>query len=156
MNLSASDIIELLKVEYSQHVCIEELRLGTGFTNKGRVILPDKPFSDPDCERVIDLFTFAPLRSQGYSRTAFEIKISTSDFYRELADPTKCRAAIRFANKYYFVAPEEVIPHKKIPPECGLIVVNEYKKLIRIIEAPWHDNAPTWGFLASVLRRLTK
>ncbi len=152
--MTESDIIKLLKRQYLGHICIEYLRMGTGFASKPRVLLPDKPNSDPDCQRSIDLFTFATLRTDGFLRTAFEIKVSASDFCRELADPTKRRAALRFSNKFYFVAPVGIIKPEKVPAACGLIEVSEQNALMRTVEAPWHDNAPTWAFLASVLRRV--
>ena len=157
--MTEADIIKLLKQRYERDICIDHLRMGTGFGGRSRVLLPNKPYNDPDCERVIDLFVFAPIPSKMFRRIAFEIKTSTNDFCRELADPTKRRAALRFSNKFYFVTPEGIINPKKIPAECGLIEVKKYDQhyeLMRTVEAPWHDNAPTWAFLASVLRRLDR
>ena len=157
--MTEADIIDLLKAKYPEEICIEHLRMGTGCGSHSHVLLMGEGYNNPDCERVIDLFVFAVIPSRVYRRIAFEIKLSASDFSRELSDPTKRRAALRFSNTFYFVAPEGIINSKKIPAECGLIEVKKYDRhyeLMRTISAPWHDNAPTWAFLASVLRRTTE
>lgn len=136
-------------------IIIPELRMGTGY-NSGESAYISKP-SDIDCERSIDLFAFNCYRSNGFIRISFEIKISESDFNRELSNSSKRRAAVRFSNLYYFATPTGLIDPQKIPNDTGLIEIdNEHERHNIITKAPWHDNAPTWSFMASVARTLKK
>ena len=136
-------------------IVIPELRMGTGYNNSEPTYIT-KP-NDIDCERSIDLFAFNCYRSNGFIRIAFEIKISSNDFCRELSNPLKRRAAVRFSNLYYFVTLGSLINPQRIPDDTGLIEIgNEYKRHNIIVKAPWHDNAPTWSFMASVARTLKK
>lgn len=143
--MTSADVLKCLMSRYCRNgwVCFPELRMGTGFRGE----------NTPDSERSIDLFAMNCYWSKHLQRLAFEIKMSASDFYRELGDPTKRRAALNFSNQFYFVAPAGVIPAKSVPPDSGLM---EYKNgnLVRKVPAPWHDSAPNWLFVASVLRRV--
>jgi hypothetical protein len=154
MKLTSKKILEGLQETYRPPwIAIPELRMGTGFKG-GR-------HKDGDVERKIDLFVFNPYESGKLARAAFEIKVSKSDFYKEISDPLKRRSAFRFSNQFYFVTPKDLISPDKIPEDCGLLeavwVQNPgYTAFQTTVCAPWHDNAPTWKFLASVMRTLTK
>lgn len=143
--LSERDIIRHFVGDGStpSRIVIPHMRLGTGYQNA-------------DGQRYIDLFIMELLPSQYFKRTAYEIKTSESDFYREMADPTKRRSAVRFANEFYFVAPVGIIKPKMLPPEAGLIEIyeNQFSGVIhdRKVSAPWHDHEPNWNFLAAVIR----
>ena len=51
-------------------------------------------------------------------RTAFEVKVSRSDWRRE--SPEKRRAWMSVTNRYVYVSPEGVIPVDEVPTDCGL------------------------------------
>jgi len=125
-----------------------ELKLGTGYTRRSS-------------QRAIDLFALNTFPSNNYLRIAYEIKASQSDFYREKADVSKTRAALQFCNQFYFVTPEGLLKPAAIPIECGLIEiipagdgVRATPMLKTIVEAPYYDTVPNWGFIASLSRRI--
>ena len=54
----------------------------------------------------------------GVMRTAFEVKVSRSDWQRE--SPEKRRAWKAVTHRYIYVSPAGVIPVEEVPPDCGL------------------------------------
>jgi len=127
-----------------------QLRMGTGW--KGHSLV--RP-NNPDAERRIDAFAINVYPATNYMRVAFEIKTSFNDFRQELKDKTKRRPAFQFSNQYYFITPQNLIPPDSIPMDAGLVEIDGKQNLNIKVVAPWHDNAPSWAFLASVIRSLT-
>lgn len=101
----------------------------------------------------IDLFTFNCHESKKWMRIAYEIKVSRSDFNRELANPTKREGAEIYANECYFAMPTGLVRVDELPEGWGLIELNKgglRKKKI----AMWRDidDLPA-SFVAGVARR---
>lgn len=154
--LTEDSIVRLIlgQSRYRGFMSFPALRMSTG----------QKSARNADEERTIDLFLFHPHPSKKMHRIAFEIKLTTVDFNREVQNPIKRRAALRFSNEFFFVAAAGVISLKRLPPECGLIEVVSWvdnenvtqHHLNHEVGAPWHDNAPTWTFMAAVCRRVAK
>jgi len=124
-----------------QYSYFEELRIGTGHgKNKAQRI---------------DFFVID--HYDGLLKTAFEIKVSRSDFKAELNKPFKKRAAMMFANEFYFITPEKLIKKSEVPMYCGLIEVTEKGFLREVVHAPHLDDCmPTWLFISSICRRVFK
>lgn len=145
MNLSPESAIAKHHTTYGgkvEGILIFELRTGTGYSA-----------GEPSR---IDAFHMEDVLSKGLKRTAYEIKISRSDFMREIKDPRKRRAALRVSNQFYFVTPPGLLKPEEIPQECGLMECGEYG-LIEKVNAPYRDGMPpSWLFFASVARRLLK
>lgn len=112
--------------------------------------------------------------SNGYRTIAYEIKVSRSDFLREMKDPGKREWALTFTDEFYFVAPRHLIDPKELPDDCGLIevtrvtvrgsyVVGDQLYNMRATKKPMldkrpykirdRDQRPTWDLLAAVARR---
>lgn len=139
--MNADDIHKFLdkKYEFSQAYLFHEMRIGTGWGK--------------DAERYMDVWMIHPAMTKGIIRV-YEIKVSASDFYRELKKPGKRRPALMLCNEFYFAAPKGVIPVDKVPPECGLIEFDEDGKYVLTLKAPWRDIAgPPWRFVAALARR---
>lgn len=51
----------------------------------------------------------------------FEIKLTTSDWARELADPAKAEAWARYCQLWWIVAPPGVVDPATLPPRWGLL-----------------------------------
>lgn len=118
-------------------VYLREFRAGTGWSATSN--------------RFLDAWAIQPWPSTGMGIVAIEIKVSRSDWLRELGKPGKRDSALRISNQFYFVAPLGVIVQSEVPDECGLIVVSETATILA--EAPWRDVLPTWPFVASLARR---
>lgn len=107
--------------------------------------------------------------SGGFVSIAYEIKVSRSDFLRELKDPYKREWALTFSDEFYFVAPIGLIDRAELPPDCGLVEVKrggqrggmykledgrEFDMRVKVKPAPRTKRpAPTWALLAAVARR---
>jgi hypothetical protein len=166
--LSASDITKILIANYHSDsnawLLIPELRTGVGY--------------GIDCERYIDLFAFRiweGKKNHKFQRIAYEIKISATDFYKDITEPLKQRPAKLACNQFFYVAPAGVIPAKSLPLDCGLIEIGErregnprneeeYRYYLQTacqttefysnikIPSPMFDYAPTWSFCAALVR----
>ncbi len=144
--MTADEIVAVLRQQYRdtrEWVCFEELRLGTGY---GGAI-----------EQEIDFWALNCYPSAGMQSIAYEIKVTRSDFKRELANPKKRHGAMEISNRFYFVAPIGLIQPDELPADCGLVEIGDGKAVVTV-QATWRDRlaSPPWRFLASVARRVIK
>lgn len=139
--MTSADIKKLLAEKYCapSYAFFSELRLGTGY--------------GADANGYIDgyvIYLWGELE-----RTAFEIKISRSDFLSEVKKPSKRRQAMAFSNKFYFVAPAGLLKPEEIPCDSGLMEVTESNELKIKVKAPVRESIrPTWRFFAALARRV--
>jgi hypothetical protein len=142
--MTSSDIHKALKAHYAARcdgsVYIEEFRAGTGYS--------------PGSERYLDAWVMGTFPSSGLVKTAIEIKVSRSDFTRELRKPIKRDSALRISNVFYFAAPKGLISPAELPVEVGLIEVDEAGFVSVAEEAPYREcERASWVFVASLARR---
>ena len=144
--MTADTILELLRRRHSgPEIFVAELRGGAG----GRAT--DNSY--------IDAWVMHPYPSKQNCRISYEIKISRSDFLRDIKQPHKHRCALINSNEFYFVAPKGMLKSEEMPLYAGLIEVVETinPSLYTCLEAPWRDtNAPSWRFVASLARKLSQ
>lgn len=130
----------------------EELRAGTGWGNT-RWGAEDKVPSNP--EQRFDAWAINLYPSKNFLRIAYEIKVSRSDFLREMKHPEKRTQALQLSNQFYFVAPIGLIKPGELPPEAGLIEVkDEWESRLKVRAPLRPDAGPTWQFFAAVARRM--
>jgi hypothetical protein len=67
----------------------------------------------------IDAVVFDLWPSKGLLRSAFEIKVSRSDFLRELQNPLKYKWATESFHEFWFVAPQNAIQLPELPVNVG-------------------------------------
>lgn len=137
--ITEAKILGMLEEKHSGADCLffKLLRTATGFTDA----------------RTMDAYAFYIYQKDQRKKIAYEVKISKSDFMREIHDPDKRREAMLFSNQYYFVAPKGMIAPRELPEGTGLMEVS--KSVIRTRSAaPWKkcDTLPDW-FIASLLHR---
>lgn len=137
--LRSSDIVAILKKKYQHHgwLVITELRRSPGWVD----------------DRTIDVFVLHQWPSEGFKRIAYEIKVSSSDFTREIKNPRKRKSFREISNEFYFIAPVGVIDADKIPTDCGLIEVTPEGKLVKAIDSPWFESNPDWNIVAALVKR---
>jgi hypothetical protein len=58
-------------------------------------------------------------KSRGHTVHGFEVKVSRSDWLRELKDPSKCEPVLRYCDYWWIVAPKGVIKEGELPPTWG-------------------------------------
>lgn len=162
--MTSQQVISALREKYPDPwVFFKELRAGTGWGKRS--------------EQRIDLWAIHPFPSRHVERIAFEVKVSRQDFLNELKDPLKRRGALLLSNRFYFVTPPGLARPEEIPIECGLIEVCPGKKNEKpvgegwsrrnfarsiywsreVVDAPVRESVlPTWRFVASLARRISR
>ena len=108
--VKAEDLVALLQSKfnsrngtYNRCVVLEQVPDSTGW----------------DQSRWIDVAVFEMWPSKGLTRSAFEIKVSRSDFLHELQMPEKHKWCLDSFHEFWFVAPKEVIQLEELPPGIG-------------------------------------
>jgi hypothetical protein len=76
-----------------------------------------------DSNRSFDAVAMNLWPSRGLTVEVFEIKVSRSDWLRELKKPDKAEDACRLADKFTIVAPAGCVRDGELPPTWGLIEV---------------------------------
>lgn len=92
--------------------------------------------------------------SRGHAVIGMEIKVSRSDWLRELKKPEKAETSVyRFCDKWYLVAPKGVVKDGELPQTWGLLELRA-SGLVEVVAAPKLTPEPvTKGFFASLIRR---
>lgn len=91
--------------------------------------------------------------SRGLTMTGFEVKASRSDWMRELADPSKAEAVMRFCDHWYLVvADASIVQPDELPATWGLMRLDG-RRLVTSKPAPKLEPEPMdRAFIASILR----
>lgn len=113
-----------------------------------------------DATRTIDAIAMGLWPSRGLELHGHEIKVSRSDWLRELKKPEKAEAFTRLVDRWWLVVSDsQIVAAGELPPTWGLMVAHGrgLKVLVQAPELPATD-AP-WmprTFLASLLRASVK
>lgn len=106
----AEDLVKLIRAKYPEergayntHVVLEQVAAGTGNM----------------ANRWVDVVVFNMWRMHGLRRMAFEIKVSRSDFLRELKQPDKYEWCMQYFHEFWYVAPKDVIKLEDLPIGVG-------------------------------------
>lgn len=92
-------------------------------------------------------------RSRGHAIHGFEVKVSRSDWLRELKAPEKAEPVFRYCDHWFIVAPRGVVKDGELPPTWGLFEVRA-SGLVAVKPAPKLEAQPiTRAFFASMMRR---
>ena len=111
-----------------------------------------------EATRTIDAMALGLWPSRGHELHAFEVKVSRSDWRRELADPAKAEAFCKLADRFWVVAPRGVVPVDEVPETWGLLETHgTTTPTLRVTQAapklePATGRAVSRGFLACLLR----
>lgn len=91
--------------------------------------------------------------SRGHSIHGFEIKVSRSDWLRELKQPEKAEDVFRFCDFWWILAPKGIVKDGELPPAWGLLELRE-SGITQVVKAPQLAPVPvTKEFFASLIRR---
>lgn len=136
--ITSSAICAALRTRYPlpSHALFYEVADGTGM-NAGRRI---------------DALGVGIWPSTGQEIHGIEIKVSRSDWKREVANPKKAQDLMRFCNRWYLACPAGLVEASEVPETWGLLtvkggVIREQRKAPRLSPEP-----PTRDFLCSLLR----
>lgn len=129
------------------------LRARFGGGSQSMVMFEVRNSTGHDANRSIDAVTMSLWPSLGLELTGMEIKISRSDWLRELKDPAKASATFEYFDRWYLVAPRNVAKIEEIPGPWGWMAP-ENDKLVVIKKAPENPDIKPIDrkFLAALLR----
>jgi hypothetical protein len=139
--MTTESVLARLRERYPwpEYVFFDELRLGTGW--------------ELNSAQAIDAWVLNTYPSQAFTSIALEIKVSRGDFLKELKHPEKRQAALQLSSLFYFVTPEHMVGPAEMPEEVGLLWVGE-KRIHEAKKPVRRYPVPSWGFMASVCRRV--
>jgi hypothetical protein len=109
------------------HVRIPAVRNGTGYARKRN--------------RTADGIVFSVYPSRGLWMAGVEIKVSRSDWKKELADAEKADEISKYCHAWYVAAPVDVVPVNEVPLPWGLIECTA--ATAKIVKKPKHIAKPT-------------
>lgn len=138
--VKAHHVIELLRTRYAAPAWafLEQVANGTGFA----------------ADRHVDAIAMGVWPSRGLELIGFEVKVSRNDWRRELRKPDKAEPIAARMDRFYVVAPADVVPRDEVPSAWGLIEVVGGKKLIERKPAEKLEPKPLDHlFLAAILRK---
>jgi hypothetical protein len=121
--VKAEDIVKLIRQRYplnrpngfQTHVVLEQVPDGTGMY----------------AGHHIDVAVFDLWPSKGLTRSAFEIKVSRSDFIRELQHPNKYKWVLEAFHEFWYVAPKDVIHVEELPLNVGWLCPRGNKLVVK-------------------------
>jgi len=141
--MTATDVFHILAKRFClpEWALLYEVRLGTGYV---------RPWRNENFEQRMDAFAINCYPSKDLVRIAFEIKVSRSDYLREIRNPQKRQGALELSNQFYIVAPPGIV-RDDLPDDCGYIEVTDKARVK--IPAPTRDIPdPPMRFVASLVR----
>lgn len=147
----AEDLVTLLKKRYvtddgayNPCVVLEQVPDGTGWTQS----------------RWIDVAVFQMWKTKGLTRSAFEVKVSRSDFISELSNPQKHQWCKECFHYFWFVAPKNVIQLEELPPNVGWMYPKGNKLAVARHavknESPKLDDSLLAAFMRAAYKMLKK
>lgn len=105
--------------------------------------------------RKLDRLVVALWPSRGLRLDGVEVKVSMSDWKRELKNAAKADWWWTHVHRFWVAAPADLADHIKheLPPTWGLLACERDKRPTVVVEAPFHDAAPLpWDATVGVLR----
>ena len=146
---TAQDIRSAIRRRYTnkraattRYIIADEVRVGLGFhTYSG------------NNARSIDTLVIDTYRD--FRRTAFEVKVSRSDFLSDLAKPDKHTPALALCHDFYWIAPKGMISPDEIPAGMGLMEVDPKGRTRIKVKSDYNmQTGIDEEFAYSIMRRL--
>jgi len=124
------EVYDLLKKVFPMpaYTLLPQLRNGVGFVKR-------------PC-RTIDAMIVSTWSSHGLWVGGVEIKVSRSDWRRELANPQKADSIQKFCKYWYVASPPDVIPEGEVPETWGLIHTTARRSVTIVRAAPALEPEP--------------
>lgn len=139
--MTSFDVISALAAKYCspEYAFLTEVRNSVGFQRK---------------VRTADAMAMSLWPSRGLYMTGFEVKVSRTDWKKELEQPEKAEEMARFCKHWFIACPAGLISKDEVPPGWGLITVKEGGALSYIKAAPEYPDTqePSWILFGSLMR----
>jgi hypothetical protein len=111
-----------------------------------------------DARRTADAIAMDLWPSKGLGLFGHEVKVSRSDWLRELKDPTKADEFKRYMDRWWLVAPEGVASRAEMPAGWGLMVLVAGTPYLRVVKPAPKLRPPAMPktMMAAFLRAVAK
>lgn len=113
--LKERDVLAALRAKHAKN--------GNGDAGEYAFLIHVRDAAGFDAKRTIDAIAVSLWPSRGLVIDAFEVKVSRSDWQRELAQPAKAEVACRIADRFWIAAPPGVVQAGELPETWGLVEV---------------------------------
>jgi hypothetical protein len=130
--VTASEVVELLRARHTKP--------GNGGSGEYAFFTEVRDGAAHSATISIDAVTMSLWPSRGLAIEGWEVKVSRSDWRRELMNPAKAEAACKVVDKFWVVAPRGVVAEGELPEAWGLLMVQRSReglKLKLVKEAHW-------------------
>ena len=111
------------------------------------------------CNRHADAIAVSLWESRGLEITGFEVKVSRTDWFKELKHPEKADTIAQYCHSWYLVLGDaNIIQFGEIPLNWGLMVPHT-KNSLKIVKPAVINKKPKpvdMSFLCAILRRTTQ
>lgn len=108
-----------------------------------RYVMAEHVRYDPTSgHRIIDALSIDTWGSGHYACEGYEVKVTRSDWLRELRDPTKADTWRRHCAYWYVVAPPGVVRPDELPHGWGLILADRGHTRCTVRSPRQHDPVP--------------
>ena len=105
-------------------------------------------------KRWIDAVACGVWPSTGQEFVGIEIKVSRSDWQRELKDPLKAQELMRFCNRWYLACPAGMVKPDELPATWGMLALDKAGRLRVAVPAKQLDpQPPSPGFVMAMMRK---
>ena len=92
--------------------------------------------------------------SRGLEVHGFEVKVSRSDWTKELKSPDKSGPVQQYCDRWWIVTPAGIVKDGELPPTWGHYEVSESGKILQKVAAPKLEAVPvSRSFFAALVRR---
>jgi hypothetical protein len=140
--MTSEEVLNILAKEYPtpDMAFIREFRGGTGWSVESRA----------------DAIAMHLWPSKGLELIGYEVKVSRSDWLRELKQPEKATPIKKFCDRWYLIVPDsEIVKDGELPMGWGLKVIDN-ESVKTVVEAEQLYPRPVdRPFIASLMRRAT-
>lgn len=137
--LTSTDLYEAIRTKFPapEFVVMPEVRNATGFGMR---------------ERYADAIAMSTYPSRGLTVHGFEIKVSKSDWKRELANPDKAEEIAQYCDHWWIVAPNKIVDPNELPNGWGLLELKGNGLHTTVAAPALKPVALNRGFVASMCR----
>lgn len=151
--MTSAELLAALRGHYVTPTDISQRRQGEA----GEPDLLVEEVRAPRSNRRCDLLRIGMWQSRGHRIIVHELKVSRSDWLRELADPAKAEAWWPYCHEFWIVAPEGVVDPDEVPDGWGLMVppANQRHRKFRVKKKATSKTPElTAGLMVEIARRV--
>lgn len=102
--------------------------------------------------RWIDAVAVGIWPSTGHEVIGIEIKVSRSDWQRELKEPAKAQSLMRYCTRWYLACPDGLVKADELPATWGMLVLKDGVIKTKVTAKLLEPEPLTPGFMMAILR----